>query len=109
MFGQSEVKNSEPFYAIVSAHMFRDDNKNAEIEILDIVHTDYDHSEIFCDIEYMVRDALDFGDKEEHFFMASVKAWFHSYHDYFDGYQCEVESVITEIKSIDELKKIFLT
>jgi len=99
LFGQSDVKNSETFHAIVSAHMFRDDYGKINIEILDFIRND-DDSEIFCDIEYTLRDYLDFGNKEEYYFLAHVKSWFNSYHDYYDGYQCEVESEVIELKSI---------
>jgi hypothetical protein len=106
LFGQSEFKNSEPFHAIVSAYIFKDEKGNTEIEIFDFIHNDDNGSEIFCDIEYILRDYLEFGDKEEHYFMAHVKSWFHTYHDYFDGYQCEVESEVSELKTINDFAKI---
>lgn len=109
LFGQSNVKNSEAFHAIVSAHMYRDDNGKIDIEILDFIHNDDEGSEIFCDIEYTLRDYLDFEDKEEHYFMAHVKSWFHTYYDYYDGYQCEVESEVSELKNISDFAKLELS
>ena len=109
MFGQQLPKISEPFHAIVSAHMYRDDNGSIDIEILDFVHNDDKGSEIFCDIEYTLRDNIDFGDKEEHFFMAYVKGWFYTYHDYFDGTQCEAEFEVKELKTINDFAELNLT
>lgn len=109
MFGQSKVKNSEPFHAVVSAHMFVDEKGAIDVEVLDFIHDDYDQSDIFCDIEYTLRDYIDFGDKKEHFFMAYVKGWFHSYYDYFDGFQCEAEFEVTELKTINDFKNINLS
>lgn len=108
MFGQSKLKDSKPFHAIVSAYMFKDDDGDTCIELLDFIHNDAEGTEIFCDIEYTLKDYLDFGGKEESYFMAHVKSWFYSYYDYFDGYQSEVESEVTELKSIDDFTKLEL-
>jgi hypothetical protein len=108
MFGQSEVKDSESFHAIVSAHIYIDENGKKDIEIFDFIHDDDKGTDIFCDIEYTLLDFIDIGDKEEHFFMAHVRSWFHSYYDYFDGYQAEVEAEVQELKSIKDFAELKL-
>lgn len=106
MLGQSSPKDSKIYHSIVSAYLFLDENGNIDIEEIDSVTDDDESSEIFCDKERMLLDFIDIGDKEVHYFMAHIKAWFHTYYDYLDGYQCEIEYEVNELKSIDDFKKI---
>lgn len=109
MFAQSKVEDSKSYHAIVSAHIFTDENGNKDIEILDFAEDDDEGTEIFCDKDHMLLDYIDIGEKEQYFFMAHIRAWFHSYYDYFDGYQAEVESEITELKSISDFAQLKLS
>lgn len=106
MFGQSKPKNSDCYNAIVSAHIFIDEKERKSIEILDIVQSDDEFTDIFCDIEDMLIEEVEIGEKEQHFFMAHIRAWFHSYYDYHDGHQAEVESDITELKNIADFANL---
>lgn len=108
MLGQSKPKDSKCFNAIVSAHIFIDEDGRKDIEILDFVQDDDEFTDIFCDKDHMLLEEIDIGDKNEHYFMAHIRAWFHTYYDYFDGQQADVESVITELKSIEDFTNLKL-
>lgn len=108
MLGQPKPKDSKCFNAIVSAHLFIDEHGKEAIEILDFVQDDDESTDIFCDKEDMLLTSISLGEYEERFFMAHIRAWFHTYYDYYDGPQGEVESVVTELKTMDAFANLKL-
>lgn len=108
MFFQAQSEYSKFYHAIVSAHIYVDEKGVKDIEILDFVESEDEGLEIFEDIDYTLLELVDIGGKEQHYFMAHVKARYHTYNDYFDGVQGDVESEVTELKSIRDFSELEL-
>lgn len=110
MFANTKPKDSESYHTIVSAHIYLDENGQKDIEIFNIVDSDDEHTDVFEDIDGTLLETIevDFSESESYFFMAHVRSWFHTYEDYFDGTQCEVESEVKELKDMNDFKVINL-
>lgn len=91
------------FTALVSAHIWVNENGNKEIELLDFVHNDHNGTDIFSEIDSILLEEINTGDKKDHFFMAIVNSEFVRY-DYWEGEEWDVESEVIEIKKLDDIK-----
>lgn len=109
MFGPTKPANSSCFNTIVSAHLYLNEHGKKEVEILSMVADDDEGTDIFCDKEDMLCDAIDIGDTDDYYFMAHIRAWFHTYNDYFDGPQADVEFVVTELATMENFTNLTLT
>lgn len=96
------TKKSEVYQAIVSAQIYVDEDGKKDIEIFNYVHDDFEGVGIFEDIEYQLLEEIDLAENEQYFFVAQVKSWFDTYHDYFAGPQGDVESEVKELNSIED-------
>lgn len=108
--GTTDPKIPDKFDALLSLHIYRDEDGKQDIEVLNWLNTDNYNTEIFCDIEQELNEhfILD-PDQDEDYFMAHVRSWFEPYYDYFDGPQCDIESEITKIEDLLTLQKLLMT
>lgn len=88
------------YKALVSAHIYLDDNGKKEIEILDQI--DNDDSEMFEGIQCSLLDNIDIGDSADYYFMAIVTAEI-VVHRGFDYTEHDVEHYVKEIKTIEDI------
>jgi hypothetical protein len=93
------------YKAIVSAHIWLDDNDRKDIEILSQIDNDEKGTEIFSDIDHALRDEIDIGDSKDYYFIAIVKSEFVE-HQTFEGTDYDVEHEVTEIKLIEDIKAV---
>lgn len=92
--------------AIVSAHIWLDDNGRKNIEILSQVDNDDNYTDIFDDVDHalLIQIEPNFEQSKSYFFMAIVKSEFVKWQS-LDGDEYDVEHAVTEIKSIAKLVK----
>jgi len=90
------------FKAIVSGHIYIDENGDKDIEIFDRVDNDNEHTDIFCDIDHALLEQIETGDKKDHFFMAIVKSEFVKC-EYWEGTEWETEHDVIEIKNLNDI------
>jgi hypothetical protein len=91
-----------PYKAIVSGHIWVDDDGKKDIEILTQVDNDDKPTDIFCDIDHALIDNIDIGNSDDYYFMAIVKSEFVKY-DYLEGLEWDAEHEVIEIKTVDDL------
>lgn len=88
------------YKAIVSAHIYLDDNGKKDIEVLSQV--DNDDSEMFEGINDSLLENIDIGDSDDYYFMAIVEA--ETVRSVgFDYVEYDVEHTVREIKNIDDI------
>jgi hypothetical protein len=98
------------YKAIVSAHIYLDDEGDKDIEILSQVHNDEKYTGIFDDVDHALLDQIEVDfekdfpqcETKSYFFMAIVESEFIK-QDYYDGAEYDVEHTVTEIKSVEGL------
>lgn len=88
------------YKAIVSAHIYLDDEGKKDIEILSQI--DNDDCEMFEGIRHSLLDMIEIGDSEDYYFMAIVQAET-VVHRGFDYTEYDVEHYVKEIKSIEDI------
>ncbi|GIN74012.1 hypothetical protein J14TS2_44870 [Bacillus sp. J14TS2] len=90
------------FKAIVSAHIWLDDDGHKDIEILTQVDNDDDIGDIFCDIDHALLDNIDVGDSTDYYFMAIVESEFVRT-ETLEGVEYDVEHSVSEINSVTDI------
>ena len=87
--------------AIVSAHIYLDEDGDKDIEILTQVDNDNRTTDIFDDISHALLDQIEpkFDESGSYFFIAVVKSEFIRT-EYFEGVEYDVEHDVTEINSL---------
>lgn len=91
------------YKAIVSGHIYLDENGKKDIELLTRVDNDDNDTDIFCDIDHALIDNIETGNDDDYYFVAIVKSeWVSSYHPEY-GTEWEVEHEVIEIKKTDDI------
>lgn len=92
------------YKAIVSGHIFLDENDAKDLEILTLVHNDDKGTEIFCDIDDALIDNIDIGTSEDYYFIAVIESKFTKY-DTWEGTEYDTEHHVKEIKTVNDLSE----
>lgn len=90
------------YKAIVSGHIWIDDDGDKEIEILTQIDNDKKGTDIFCDIDHALIDNIETGDSEDYYFIAIVESKFTSYQTW-EGMEYDTEHYVKEIKTINDI------
>lgn len=90
------------YKAIVSGHIWLDDNGKEDIEILTQIDNDEKRTDIFCDIDHSLLEQIDIGGSGDYYFIAIVESEFVKY-EHWEGIEYDVEHVVTEIKKIQDI------
>ena len=90
------------YKAIVSGHIWIDEDGDKEIEIFTKITNDEQGTDIFCDIDHALLEDIETGDDEDYYFMAVIEAEFERTTT-FDGTEYDVNLFVKEIKSISDL------
>jgi hypothetical protein len=91
------------YKAIVSAHIWLDDNGRENVEILSKIDNDEKGTEVFDDIDHALLSEIDIGGSKDYYFIAIVESEFVEYQT-LEGTEYDVEHEVTEIKSIQDIK-----
>lgn len=91
------------YKAIVSAHIWLDNEGDKEIEILTQVHNDCRGTGIFDDIDHALLEQIDIGESNDYYFLATVESGFIKT-ETFEGIEYDVDHYVTEIKAIEDLR-----
>lgn len=89
-------------YAIVTAHIYEDEENDKDIEILTQIDNDINGSDAFCDITNALLDEIDTEGSEDYYFMAIVEAEFIVSRGW-DYTEYDVEYYVKEIKNIEDI------
>lgn len=92
------------YKAIISGHIFIDDNDNKDIEILTQIDNDKECIDVFCDIDHALIDTIDIGESDDYYFIAIIKSEWIEYQSW-EGSEWEVEHEVIEIKDVDLIIK----
>lgn len=90
------------YKALVSGHIWLDNDGDKEIEILTQVDNDDKGTDIFCDIDHALKYQIDTGESLDYYFNAIIESKFIKT-ETFEGIEYDVEHVVTEIKSINDI------
>jgi hypothetical protein len=92
------------YKAIVSGHIWIDDDGDKGIEILTQIDNDDKGTEIFCDIDHALIDNIETDESDDYYFIAIVESKFTKYHTW-EGTEYDTEHYVREIKTINDLNE----
>jgi hypothetical protein len=90
------------FKAIVSGHIWVDEDGDKDIEILTQIDNDEKGTDIFCDIDHALIDSIETGDSDDYYFIAVIESEFEKTVTY-EGVDYDVNHYVKEIKTIDDI------
>lgn len=90
------------YKAIVSGHIWLDEDGDKDIEILTQIDNDVECTEIFCDIDHALIDNIEMGDSEDYYFIAVIESEFEKTETYYDT-EYDVNHYVKEIKTVSDL------
>ncbi len=93
------------YIAIVSGHIYLDEDGDKDIEILTQVDNDDKCTEIFCDIDHALLDSIEIGDSEDYYFIAVIESEFEQT-ETWEGTEYDVNHYVKEIKTVNDFKTI---
>ncbi|PAD70596.1 hypothetical protein CHH83_01995 [Bacillus sp. 7586-K] len=89
------------YKAIVSAHIWIDEDGDKDIEILTQIDNDDKGTDIFCDIDHALIDNIETGDSDDYYFIAIIESKFERT-ETLEGIEYDAEHDITEIKKVED-------
>jgi hypothetical protein len=94
------------YTALVSAHIYRDEDGNLDIEVFNRIDNDEKGTEIFDDVDHAILDQVEpeFDFNEEYFFIAVVESRFVEYNTQ-EGRDYALEHDVRVIKRLSDLPK----
>jgi hypothetical protein len=92
------------YTALVSAHIYRDEDGNLDIEVFNHIDNDEKATGIFDDVDHAILDQVEpeFDFNEEYFFITVVESRFVEY-DTQEGREYAVEHDVRVIKRLSDL------
>lgn len=89
------------YKAIVSGHIYHDEDGDKDIEILTQVNNDDKFTEIFCDIDHALIDNIETGNSDDYYFIALIESEFERT-ETFEGVEYDVNHYVKEIKTVSD-------
>lgn len=91
------------YTAIVTAHIFADEEGDKFLEILHCVDDEEVYTGVFDDMDHAIMDDIDPKGSGDYYFMAIVKAEFVTSRSW-EGEETDIEYEVIEIKSLEDVK-----
>ena len=85
--------------AIVTGHIWINEDGDKEIEILSQIDNDDKGTDIFCDIDHALIDNIETGDSEDYYFIAVIESEFERT-ETFEGVEFDTNHYVKEIKPV---------
>ena len=93
--------NNIKYHAIVLAYMYQDDKGTKEINILDQIDSDSQHTNIFDDLEYSLLDQIKI-ESDDHYFIACIES--ECIKDaYWEGSEWSVRHEIVSVLNVNNI------